>query len=142
MNKMLTVISSFLILIIILVILCFKLQSLYNDNAVLKASNLTLVQTNEDNIKAANDLKELAAKVDKLAIGLDAMAKNVDDNTSKTIQSIKALRTKGGEYEILNKNFPNDPTIICVLQPTNSICSQGKSSTNKDSKTTNDSKVQ
>lgn len=42
--------------------------------------------------------------------------------TNKAIEGINSLKNKGGEYEMLNTKYPDDPAINCVFQPSSAGC--------------------
>ena len=42
--------------------------------------------------------------------------------TNKTIEGINSLKSKGGEYEMLNTKYPDDPVINCVFHPSSAGC--------------------
>ena len=50
------------------------------------------------------------------------MAEIQQVQTNKAIESINSLKSKGGEYEMLNTKYPDDPAINCVLKPSSAGC--------------------
>ena len=78
MNK----IIGALVLAIIIVVLLYagftKVMTLSAENETLKQNVITLTQTNEQNLKAIADMKELSDKVDSLTIQLKHMAEIID----------------------------------------------------------------
>ena len=122
MNK----IIGALVLAIIIVVLLYagftKVMTLSAENKTLKQNVITLTQTNEQNLKAIADMKELSDKVDSLTLQLKHMAEVQQVQTNKAIEGINSLKSKGGEYEMLNTKYPNDPAINCVFQPSSADC--------------------
>ena len=110
-----------LILAIIIVVLFYtgftKVMALSAENATLKQNAITLTKTNEQNLKAIADMKELSDKVDSLTLQLKHMSEVQQVQTNKAIEGINSLKSKGGEYEMLNTKYPNDPAIDCVFTP-------------------------
>ena len=117
MNK----IIGALVLAVVIVILLYtgftKVMTLSAENETLKNNVLTLTQTNEQNLKAVADMKELYNKVDSLTLQLKHMSEIQQTQTNKAIEGINSLKSKGGEYEMLNAKYPDDPAINCVFQP-------------------------
>ena len=74
MNK----IIGALVLVIIIVVLLYagftKVMTLSAENKILKQNVITLTQTNEQNLKAVADMKELSNKVDSLTLQLKHMS--------------------------------------------------------------------
>ena len=74
MNK----IIGALVLAIIIVVLLYagftKVMTLSAENETLKQNVITLTQTNEQNLKAVTDMKELSNKVDSLTLQLKHMS--------------------------------------------------------------------
>lgn len=117
MNK----IIGALVLAVVIVVLLYagftKVMTLSTENETLKQNVLTLTQTNEQNLKAIADMKELSDKVDSLTLQLKHMAEVQQVQTNKAIEGINSLKSKGGEYEMLNTKYPDDPAINCVFTP-------------------------
>ena len=119
-------IIGILVLAIIIVVLFYtgftKVMALSAENATLKQNAITLTQTNEQNLKAIADMKELSDKVDSLTLQLKHMSEVQQMQTNKAIEGINSLKSKGGEYEMLNTKYPDDPAINCVFRPSSTDC--------------------
>lgn len=115
-----------LVLAIIIVVLFYtgftKVMALSAENATLKQNAITLTKTNEQNLKAIADMKELSDKVDSLTLQLKHMSEVQQMQTNKAIEGINSLKSKGGEYEMLNTKYPDDPAINCVFHPSSTDC--------------------
>ena len=137
MNK----IIGALVLAIIIVVLLYagftKVMTLSAENKTLKQNVITLTQTNEQNLKAIADMKELSDKVDSLTLQLKHMAEVQQVQTNKAIEGINSLKSKGGEYEMLNTKYPNDPAINCVFHPSSTDCNPDGSRKGEDTKVSN-----
>ena len=122
MNK----IIGALVLAVVIVVLLYagftKVMTLSAENETLKQNVITLTQTNEQNLKAIADMKELSDKVDSLTLQLKHMSEIQQAQTNKAIEGINSLKSKGGEYEMLNTKYPDDPAINCVFQPSDPGC--------------------
>ena len=122
MNK----IIGALVLAVVIVILLYagftKVMTLSAENETLKNNVLTLTQTNEQNLKAVADMKELYNKVDSLTLQLKHMSEVQQAQTNRAIEGINSLKSKGGEYEMLNAKYPDDPAINCVFTPSSAGC--------------------
>ena len=74
MNK----IIGALVLAVVIVVLLYagftKVMALSAENKILKQNVITLTQTNEQNLKAITDMKELSDKVDSLTLQLKHMS--------------------------------------------------------------------
>ena len=116
-----------LVLAIIIVVLFYtgftKVMALSAENTTLKQNAITLTKTNEQNLKAIADMKELSDKVDSLTLQLKHMSEVQQMQTNKAIEGINSLKSKGGEYEMLNTKYPDDPAINCVFHPSSTDCS-------------------
>ena len=99
-----------------------KLYETLHENATLKANNQTLLEANQTNQITIDKLNALTVKIDDLNIALKQMAKEQDQNTEIAIEAIQPLKSKGGEYEILNAKYPDDPIINCVFKPSTAGC--------------------
>ena len=99
-----------------------KLYETLHENATLKANNQTLLEANQTNQITIDKLNALTVKIDDLNIALKQMAKEQDQNTEIAIEAIQPLKSKGGEYEILNAKYPDDPIINCVFKPSTTGC--------------------
>ena len=115
-----------LVLAIIIVVLFYtgftKVMALSTENATLKQNAITLTQTNEQNLKAIADMKELSDKVGSLTLQLKHMSEVQQIQTNKAIEGVNSLKSKGGEYEMLNTKYPDDPAINCVFHPSSTDC--------------------
>ena len=122
MNK---IIGALVLAVVIVVLLysCFtKVMTLSAENKILKQNVITLTQTNEQNLKSIADIKELSDKVDSLTLQLKHMSEVQQAQTNKAIEGINSLKSKGGEYEMINTKYPDDPAINRVFQPSDSNC--------------------
>lgn len=130
-----------LVLAIIIVVLLYtsftKVMALSAENATLKQNAITLTQTNEQNLKAIADMKELSDKVDSLTLQLKHMSEVQQMQTNKAIEGINSLKSKGGEYEMLNTKYPDDPAINCVFHPSSTDCNPDGSRKGEDTKVSN-----
>ena len=130
-----------LVLAVVIVVLLYtgftKVMALSAENATLKQNAITLTQTNEQNLKAIADMKELSNKVDSLTLQLKHMSEIQQAQTNKAIEGINSLKSKGGEYEMLNTKYPDDPAINCVFQPSSSGCNSDGSRKGETTKVSN-----
>ena len=130
-----------LVLAIIIVVLFYtgftKVMALSAENATLKQNAITLTQTNEQNLKAIADMKELSDKVDSLTLQLKHMSEVQQMQTNKAIEGINSLKSKGGEYEMLNTKYPDDPAINCVFHPSSTDCNPDGSRKGENAKVSN-----
>ena len=130
-----------LVLAIIIVVLFYtgftKVMALSAENATLKQNAITLTKTNEQNLKAIADMKELSDKVDSLTLQLKHMSEVQQMQTNKAIEGINSLKSKGGEYEMLNTKYPDDPAINCVFHPSSTDCNPDGSRKGEDTKVSN-----
>ena len=130
-----------LVLAIIIVVLFYtgftKVMALSAENATLKQNAITLTQTNEQNLKAIADMKELSDKVDSLTLQLKHMSEVQQMQTNKAIEGINSLKSKGGEYEMLNTKYPDDPAINCVFHPSSTDCNPDGSRKDETTKVSN-----
>ena len=97
-------------------------MTLSAENETLKQNVITLTQTNKQNLKSIADMKELSDKVDSLTLQLKHMSEIQQTQTNKAIEGINSLKSKGGEYEMLNTRYPDDPAINCVFTPRSADC--------------------
>ena len=122
MNK----IIGALVLAVVIVVLLYagftKVMTLSAENETLKQNAITLTQTNEQNLKAISEMKELSTLLDSLTLQLKHMAEVQQIQTNKAIEGINSLKSKGGEYEMLNTKYPDDPAINCVFHPSSASC--------------------
>ena len=122
MNK----IIGALVLAVVIVVLLYagftKVMTLSAENETLKQNAITLTQTNEQNLKAISEMKELSTLLDSLTLQLKHMAEVQQIQTNKAIEGINSLKSKGGEYEMLNTKYPDDPAINCVFHPSSAGC--------------------
>lgn len=122
MNK----IIGALVLAVVIVVLLYagftKVMTLSAENETLKQNAITLTQTNEQNLKAISEMKELSTLLDSLTLQLKHMAEVQQIQTNKAIEGINSLKSKGGEYEMLNTKYPDDPAINCVFKPSSAGC--------------------
>ena len=124
MNK---IIGSLVLAVVIIVLLYAgftKVMTLSAENEALKQNAITLTKTNEQNLKAISEMKELSDKVDSLTLQLKHMSEIQQAQTNKAIEGINNLKSKGGEYEMLNTKYPNDPAINCVFTPSSVGCNK------------------
>lgn len=122
MNK---IIGSLILAVVIIVLLYAgftKVMTLSAENEALKQNAITLTKTNEQNLKAIADMKELSDKVDSLTLQLKHMVEVQQVKTDEAIEGINSLKSKGGEYEMLNTKYPDDPAINCVFHPSSAGC--------------------
>ena len=122
MNK---IIGSLILAVVIIVLLYVgftKVMTLSAENEALKQNTITLTKTNEQNLKAISDMKELSDKMDNLTLQLKHMSEIQQTQTNKAIEGINSLKSKGGEYEMLNTKYPDDPAINCVFTPNSAGC--------------------
>ena len=130
-----------LVLAVIIVVLLYasftKVMTLSAENETLKQNVVTLTQTNEQNLKAVADMKELSDKVDSLTLQLKHMSEIQQAQTNKAIEGINSLKSKGGEYEMLNTKYPDDPAINCVFHPSSTDCNPDGSRKGEDTKVSN-----
>ena len=130
-----------LVLAIIIVVLFYtgftKVMALSAENATLKQNAITLTKTSEQNLKAIADMKELSDKVDSLTLQLKHMSEVQQMQTNKAIEGINSLKSKGGEYEMLNTKYPDDPAINCVFHPSSTDCNPDGSRKDKTTKVSN-----
>ena len=124
MNRIIGVLVLAIIIVVLLYTSFTKVMALSAENATLKQNAITLTQTNEQNLKAIADMKELSDKVDSLTIQLKHMSEVQQMQTNKAIEGINSLKSKGGEYEMLNTKYPNDPAINCVFTPSSVGCNK------------------
>ena len=86
MNK----IIGALVLAVVIVVLLYagftKVMTLSAENETLKQNIITLTQTNEQNLKAITDIKELSDKVDSLTLQLKHMSEIQQAQTNKAIE--------------------------------------------------------
>ena len=122
MNRIIGVLVLAIIIVVLLYTSFTKVMALSAENATLKQNAITLTQTNEQNLKAIADMKELSDKVDSLTIQLKHMSEVQQMQTNKAIEGINSLKSKGGEYEMLNTKYPDDPAINCVFHPSSTDC--------------------
>ena len=57
--------------------------------------------------------------------------------TDEAIEGINSLKSKGGEYEMLNTKYPDDPAINCVFKPSSAGCNQDGSRKGEATKVSN-----
>ena len=124
MNRIIGVLILAIIIVVLLYTGFTKVMALSAENATLKQNAITLTQTNEQNLKAIADMKELSDKVDSLTLQLKHMSEVQQAQTNRAIEGINSLKSKGGEYEMLNTKYPNDPAINCVFTPSSTNCNQ------------------
>ena len=122
MNRIIGVLVLAIIIAVLLYTGFTKVMALSAENATLKQNAITLTQTNEQNLKAIADMKELSDKVDSLTLQLKHMSEVQQMQTNKAIEGINSLKSKGGEYEMLNTKYPDDPAINCVFTPSSTDC--------------------
>lgn len=137
MNK---VIGSLVLAVVIVVLLYAgftKVMALSAENETLKQNTIALTQTNEQNIKTISEMKELSDKVDSLTLQLKHMVEVQQVQTDEAIEGINNLKSKGGEYEMLNTKYPDDPAINCVFKPSSAGCNPDGSRKGEDTKISN-----
>lgn len=122
MNKIIGVLVLAIIIVVLFHTGFTKVMALSAENATLKQNAITLTKTNEQNLKAIADMKELSDKVDSLTLQLKHMSEVQQMQTNKAIEGINSLKSKGGEYEMLNTKYPDDPAINCVFHPSSAGC--------------------
>lgn len=122
MNRIIGVLALAIIIAVLLYTSFTKVTALSAENATLKQNAITLTQTNEQNLKAIADMKKLSDKVDSLTLQLKHMSEVQQMQTSKAIEGINSLKSKGSEYEMLNTKYPDDPAINCVFHPSSTDC--------------------
>jgi hypothetical protein len=122
MNRIIGALALAIIIAVLLYTGFTKVMALSAENATLKQNAITLTQTNEQNLKAIADMKELSDKVDSLTLQLKHMSEVQQMQTNKAIEGINSLKSKGGEYEMLNTKYPDDPAINCVFHPSSTDC--------------------
>ncbi len=137
MNK----IIGALVLAVVIVVLLYagftKVMTLSAENETLKQNVITLTQTNEQNLKSIADMKELSDKVDSLTLQLKHMSEVQQMQTNKAIEGINSLKSRGGEYEMLNTKYPDDPAINCVFHPSSTDCNPDGSRKGENAKVSN-----
>ena len=82
-------------------------------------------------------MKELSDKVDSLTLQLKHMSEVQQMQTNKAIEGINSLKSKGGEYEMLNTKYPDDPAINCVFHPSSTDCNPDGSRKGETTKVSN-----
>ena len=122
MNKIIGALVLAVVIVVLLYVGFTKVMTLSAENEALKQNTITLTKTNEQNLKAVADMKELSDKVDSLTLQLKHMSEVQQMQTNKAIEGINSLKSKGGEYEMLNTKYPDDPAINCVFQPSSTDC--------------------
>ena len=122
MNRIIGALALAIIIVVLLYTGFTKVMALSAENATLKQNAVTLTQTSEQNLKAIADMKELSDKVDSLTLQLKHMSEVQQMQTNKAIEGINSLKSKGGEYEMLNTKYPDDPAINCVFHPSSADC--------------------
>ena len=122
MNRIIGVLALAIIIVVLFYTGFTKVMALSAENATLKQNAITLTKTNEQNLKAIADMKELSDKVDSLTLQLKHMSEVQQMQTNKAIEGINSLKSKGGEYEMLNTKYPDDPAINCVFLPSSPDC--------------------
>lgn len=137
MNRIIGVLVLAIIIVVLLYTGFTKVMALSAENATLKQNAITLTQTNEQNLKAIADMKELSDKVDSLTLQLKHMSEVQQIQTNKAIEGINSLKSKGGEYEMLNTKYPDDPAINCVFHPSSTDCNPDGSRKGETTKVSN-----
>ena len=137
MNRIIGVLALAIIIAVLLYTSFTKVMALSAENATLKQNAITLTQTNEQNLKAITDMKELSDKVDSLTLQLKHMSEVQQAQTNKAIEGINSLKSKGGEYEMLNTKYPDDPAINCVFHPSSAGCNTDGSRKGETAKVSN-----
>ena len=137
MNRIIGVLVLAIIIVVLLYTSFTKVMALSAENATLKQNAITLTKTNEQNLKAIADMKELSDKVDSLTLQLKHMSEVQQMQTNKAIEGINSLKSKGGEYEMLNTKYPDDPAINCVFTPSSAGCNQDGSRKGETTKVNN-----
>ena len=137
MNK----IIGALVLAVVIVVLLYagftKVMTLSAENETLKQNVITLTQTNEQNLKAITDMKELSDKVDSLTLQLKHMVEVQQVQTNKAIEELNSFKSKGGEYEMLNTKYTDDPAINCVFTSNSAGCNPDGSRKGETTKVSN-----
>ena len=124
MNKVLIGLATAIGLVVGGYALISKLYETLHENVTLKTNNQTLLEANQTNQVTIDKLNALETKLDNLNIALKQMAEEQDQSTETAIEAIQPLKNKGGEYEILNAKYPDDPIINCVFHPSSDGCNQ------------------
>jgi hypothetical protein len=137
MNRIIGALALAIIIAVLLYTGFTKVMALSAENATLKQNAITLTQTNEQNLKAITDMKELSDKVDSLTLQLKHMVEVQQEQTNKAIEGINSLKSKGGEYEMLNTKYPDDPAINCVFHPSSAGCNPDGSRKGETTKVSN-----
>ena len=137
MNRIIGVLALAIIIVVLFYTGFTKVMALSAENATLKQNAITLTQTNEQNLKAIADMKELSDKVDSLTLQLKHMSEVQQMQTNKAIEGINSLKSKGGEYEMLNTKYPDDPAINCVFHPSSTDCNPDGSRKDETTKVSN-----
>ena len=122
MNKIIGALVLAFVIIVLLYAGFTKVMTLSAENEALKQNAITLTKTNEQNLKAISEMKELSDKVDSLTLQLKHMSEIQQAQTNKAVEGINSLKSKGGEYEMLNTKYPDDPAINCVFKPSDPGC--------------------
>lgn len=122
MNKIIGALVLAVVIIVLLYAGFTKVMTLSAENEALKQNAITLTKTNEQNLKAISEMKELSDKVDSLTLQLKHMVEVQQVQTDEAIEGINILKSKGGEYEMLNTKYPDDPAINCVFHPSSTDC--------------------
>ena len=137
MNRIIGVLVLAIIIVVLLYTSFTKVMALSAENATLKQNAITLTKTDEQNLKAIADMKELSDKVDSLTLQLKHMSEVQQMQTNKAIEGINSLKSKGGEYEMLNTKYPDDPAINCVFHPSSTDCNPDGSRKGENAKVSN-----
>ena len=137
MNRIIGVLVLAIIIVVLLYTGFTKVIALSAENATLKQNAITLTQTNEQNLKAIANMKELSNKVDSLTLQLKHMSEIQQMQTNKAIEGFNSLKSKDGEYEMLNTKYPDDPAINCVFRPSSTDCNQDGSRKGETTKISN-----
>lgn len=137
MNKIIGSLVLAVVIIVLLYVGFTKVMTLSAENEALKQNTITLTKTNEQNLKAISEMKELSDKVDSLTLQLKHMVEVQQVQTDKAIEGINSLKSKGGEYEMLNTKYPDDPAINCVFKPSSTGCNSDGSRKGETAKVSN-----
>lgn len=137
MNKIIGSLVLAVVIIVLLYVGFTKVMTLSAENEALKQNTITLTKTNEQNLKAISEMKELSDKVDRLTLQLKHMSEVQQMQTNKSIEGINSLKSKGGEYEMLNTKYPDDPAINCVFHPSSTDCNPDGSRKGENAKVSN-----
>ena len=137
MNKIIGALVLTDIIVVLLYAGFTKVMTLSAENETLKQNAIALIQTNEQNLKAVADMKELYNKVDSLTLQLKHMSEIQQAQTNKAIEGINSLKSKGGEYEMLNTKYPDDLAINCVFTPSSADCNPDGSRKDETTKVSN-----